>query len=107
MQSHPWAVMIETVNTVVTQAAVRGSRWSKDLTRETIFQLNGLSADKNLFRSWWWSICWAVEGVWNFDLLLDVSCFILRCSWYDSDKVHEVKACPRTVRLMNLPRIAE
>lgn len=40
-------------HTVVTQAAVRRSRRSEDLTGETVFQLHRLSVDQNLSGARW------------------------------------------------------
>lgn len=76
--------MVESIHTVVAQAAMRCTGWSKDFASEAIFQLDSLSSHENLFRTWWRSICGAVQRVGNFDLLLDVGCLVLRCPRNDA-----------------------
>lgn len=76
--------MIETVDTVITKAAVRGARWPKDFAREAVLQLHRLTLHEHLLRARRWPICGAVERVRHLDLLLDICRLILGCPWNDA-----------------------
>lgn len=54
--AHPRTVVIETVNTVVTDAAVRCSRRPEDLAGVAIFELDDLVVDLDVADSRWRSL---------------------------------------------------
>lgn len=71
--SHPWAVVIKPLHTVVTQAAVGGSRRAKHFTSEAVFELHHLLVDEDLLGSRRGAIR---RGSWGIYLSLYVCSFV-------------------------------
>lgn len=78
---HPRAVMVESLHTVVTQAAVRGARRPEHLAGEAVFELHHLLVDEDFLSARWRPIA-GVSSVVN--LLFNVCCLIWCCSRQDA-----------------------
>lgn len=64
--AHPGTVMVESVDAIVAQAAMRGARRPEDFARETVLELDGLTLDEHFLGARRRPICGTVQTVWHF-----------------------------------------
>lgn len=64
--TYPGTVVIEAIDAIVAQAAVRGTRRPEYFAGEAIFQLDRLPLDEHLLGAWRRPVCGAVQRVWHF-----------------------------------------
>jgi len=75
--SDPGAVVVEPLYTVITNAAVRGSRRPENLASEAVLELDCLSLDLNLLGAGRGPVRGARTVVWLLNLSLDTVSFSL------------------------------
>lgn len=89
---YPGTVMVESLNTVVTEGTMGCSGWTKDLASEAELQLHDLVVDHHLLRPRWRTESGRSIGtIGDLDLTLNISSFIRSSAWNDT-RVREAGA---------------
>lgn len=79
--AHPWTVVIEAVDAVVTDAAVRCSRRSEDLAGVAVLQFDDLVVDLDVADPRWGSLPCGDIPIGSLYLHLDEGGFLWQRSW--------------------------